>query len=284
MQKQQTFIVNETNKLLDYIINIKKDLSKKKIKQYLKYNMILVNDKIITNANYIVNSNDKITINYNKNINTFPLEILYEDKDIIAINKPSGLLSISNDKEKEITAFKLVREYVKSNNPKTFLFVIHRLDQETSGVLMFAKNEKTKFLFQNNWNNIVKKRLYIAIVEGKIKLSGRFHSFLKENKAGMVYSTKNKEGKEAITDYRVLKEKDNKSILEVNILTGRRNQIRVHLSENSHPIIGDKKYGSKIKSRLMLHAYLLELIDPRTNKLLTIKAKIPKEFEVNFDV
>ena len=150
MQKQQTFIVNETNKLLDYIINIKKDLSKKKIKQYLKYNMILVNDKIITNANYIVNSNDKITINYNKNINTFPLEILYEDKDIIAINKPSGLLSISNDKEKEITAFKLVREYVKSNNPKTFLFVIHRLDQETSGVLMFAKNEKTKFLFQNS--------------------------------------------------------------------------------------------------------------------------------------
>ena len=97
----------------------------------------------------------------------------------------------------------------------------------------------------------------------------------------MVYSTKNKEGKEAITEYKVIEEKNNKSILEVNILTGRRNQIRVHLSENNHPIIGDKKYGSKIKSRLMLHAYILQLTDPRTNKELTIKAEIPKEFEVS---
>ena len=281
MQKQETFISKQETTLINYIKNTKKEQTKKTIKQYLKHKMITVNNKTITNANHIIKNNDKIEINYNKNKTTFPLEILYEDKDIIAINKPCGLLSIANDKEKNITAFKLVREYVRKNNPKTYLFVIHRLDQETSGVLIFAKNEKTKQLFQKNWNNIVKKRLYIELIKGKKKPQERIHTYLKENRAKMVYSTKNKEGKEAITEYKVIEEKNNKSILEVNILTGRRNQIRVHLSENNHPIIGDKKYGSKIKSRLMLHAYILQLTDPRTNKELTIKAEIPKEFEVS---
>ena len=265
--------------LINTISNLKPYLSKKKIKQYLKYNMIEVNNKIITNANYIVKTNDIITIYYERKIiKENDLEILYEDNDIIVINKPSGLLSISNNKEKEITAFKMVRDYVRSINPKTFLFVIHRLDEDTSGVLMFAKNEKTKILFQNNWNNIVKKRIYLAVVEGNITKDGKFHTFLKESKTGMVYSSKDKTGKEAITEYKVLKNKNNKTLLEVNILTGRRNQIRVHFSENKTPILGDKKYGSNIKTRLMLHAKTLELIDPRTNKLLTITKDAPKEF------
>ena len=277
--KQEEIKVKKQDSLINTISNQKSYLSKKKIKQYLKYNMVKVNDKIITNANYNVKENDIITINYEeKTIVYNNLEILYEDKDIIAINKPSGLLSISNDKEKEVTAFKMVREYVRSKNPKTFLFTIHRLDEYTSGVLMFAKNEKTKKLFQDNWNKIVKKRIYIAVVEGKITKKGTIHTFLKENKNGMVYSSKDKTGKEAITEYKVLKNKNNLTLLEVNILTGRRNQIRVHLSENNTPIIGDKKYGSKQKGRLMLHAKTLELIDPRNNKLLTITKDAPKEF------
>ena len=277
--KEEKLIVDIPNTLLDYIFTKKNDLSKKKIKQYIKYNMVSVNNKVITNSSYNLKKDDVVTISYSKKvINDFNLEILYEDKDIIAINKPSGLLSISNSKEKDITAFKMVREYVKSINPKTFLFVIHRLDQETSGVLMFAKNEKTKFLFQNNWNEIVKKRIYFTVVEGQLKDEGVFHTFLKESKSGIVYSSKNNDGKEAITEYRVLKKGNTKSLLEVNILTGRRNQIRVHLSENNNPIIGDKKYGSKVKSRLMLHATKIELIDPRTNKLLKIEASVPQEF------
>ena len=161
---------------------------------------------------------------------------------------------------------------------ETFLFTIHRIDEDTSGVLMFAKSEKIKHLFQDNWNDIVKERLYLAVVEGKIKDSGTFHTYLKESKNGMIYSSKNKDGKEAITKYKVIKRKDNKSLLEVNILTGRRNQIRVHLSENKTPIMGDKKYGSKAKTRLMLHAKKLKLIDPRNNKILEINANIPSEF------
>lgn len=277
--KQEEIKVKKQDSLINTISNQKSYLSKKKIKQYLKYNMVKVNNKTITNANYNVLENDIITINYEEKVIVYNnLEILYEDKDIIAINKPSGLLSISNDKEKEVTAFKMVREYVKSKNPKTFLFTIHRLDEHTSGVLMFAKNEKAKKLFQENWNQIVKKRIYITVVEGKITKTGRFHTFLKENKNGMVYSTKDKTGKEAITEYKVLKNKDNKTLLEVNILTGRRNQIRVHFSENNTPIIGDKKYARKQKGRLMLHAKTLELVDPRNNKLLTITKEAPQEF------
>ena len=278
---EEVFVVKNNDTLINFLSFNKKDLSKKKLKQYIKYNMVKVNNNIITNNNYSLKENDRVLLLYKRKIiDNYNLEILYEDKDIIAINKPSGLLSISNSKEKEITAFSLVRQYVKSINPKTYLFTIHRLDEDTSGVLMFAKNEKTKYLFQDNWNNIVKKRIYIAIVEGNIKKDGIFHTYLKENKLGFVYSTKNNTGKEAITEYKVLKNKDNKTLLEVNILTGRRNQIRVHFSENNTPIIGDKKYGSKIKSRLMLHASKLEFIDPRTNKLMVIEAKIPKEFEI----
>lgn len=277
-KKEQINVVTKDT-LINTILNYKSYLSKKKIKQYLKYNMVEVNNKIMTNANYMVSENDIITIYYERKIiSENNLEILYEDEDIIAINKPSGLLSIANDKEKEITAFKMVREYVRNKNPKTFLFTIHRLDEYTSGVLMFAKNEKTKKLFQDNWNSIVKKRIYIAVVEGTITKDGTFHTFLKESKTGMVYSSSDKTGKEAITEYKVLKNKNNLTLLEVNILTGRRNQIRVHLSENNTPIFGDKKYGSKQKGRLMLHAKTLELIDPRTNKLLTITKDAPQEF------
>lgn len=279
-QNKEKLVVNSNTNLLDFISNTKKDLSKKKIKQYIKYNMIEVNDKTINKNNYNLKPKDIVTIYYNKRlIKNINIDILYEDKDIIVINKPCGLLTISNFKEKELTAFKLVREYVKSNNPKTYLFTIHRLDEDTSGVLMFAKNEKTKKLFQDNWNNIVKKRIYLAQVEGTVPKTGKFHTFLKENKQGFVYSSKDKTGKEAITEYKVVKKFKDKTLVEVNILTGRRNQIRVHFSENKNPIIGDKKYGSRVKSqRMMLHASTLELIDPRTNELLTINAKIPKEF------
>ncbi len=276
----EKLIVKNNITLLDFISLNKQDLSKKKIKQYIKYNMVEVNNKVVTNSNYELKNKDIVTIYYKRRlIDDVNIDILYEDKDIIVINKPCGLLSISNSKEKELTAFKLVREYVRSLNPKVYLFVIHRLDEETSGVLMFAKNEKTKKLFQDNWNDIVKKRIYLAQVEGTIPNEGKFHTYLKENKLGKVYSSKDKTGKEAITLYKVLKKFKDKTLVEVNILTGRRNQIRVHFSENGNPIIGDKKYGSKVKyNRMMLHASKLELIDPRTNKLLTISAKTPKEF------
>lgn len=280
--KKDIFKVTKKNiKLIDFIKEKLNYLSNKKIKQYLKFNMIKVNNKVVNNQNYILEEKDIVEINYTKQtIKDYNIDIIYEDKDIIVINKPSGLLSISNAKEKNNTAFKMVREHVRKENKKTFLFTIHRLDEETSGVLMFAKNEKTKKLFQEDWNNIVKKRIYYAQVEGAIKDSGTFHTYLKENKQGKIYSTNDKiNGKEAITTYQKVKKIKDKTLIKINILTGRRNQIRVHLSENNTPIIGDKKYGSKIKAnRLMLHASILELIDPRTHKIIKFKVALPKEF------
>lgn len=280
--KKQEYIVNEKDILIDSLNKFKSDLSRNKIKSYIKYNMIKVNDNVVNKANYEVNIGDKVTIYYSKTIiPEYDIKILYEDKDIIAIDKPSGLLSISNDKEKDVTAFKMVRNYVRKNNPNTYLFAIHRLDQETSGVLIFGKNEKIRNMLQDKWNDIVKKRGYYALINGKLNSNvGTFKSYLKENKNGMIYSSKNKDGKFAVTNYKVIRSNDKYSLLDINIETGRRNQIRVHLSEHGYPIIGDKKYGSKDKrlGRMGLHAYELSFIDPRNNKILTINSDIPEEF------
>lgn len=280
-ERKQNFIVDKEISLLESIYEFKEEISKKSIKNYIKNKMVKVNDKIITNSSYMLKKNDSVEICYEKRvIPNYDLDILYEDEYLIAINKPCGLLSISNDKEKIVTAYRMVSDYVKSNNKKNFIFVVHRLDQDTSGVLMFCKNEKIRDKMQENWNNIVKKRGYIAIVDGKISGKGTFHSFLTEDKRQFVYSSKNGDGKEAITHYEVIKNNNNYSMLQVFIDTGRRNQIRVHLSEHGYPIVGDKKYGCKSNpiKRLCLHANILEFIHPVSKKIVSIKCDAPNEF------
>lgn len=280
-EKKQSFVVDSEMSLLDAIYKFKKDLSKKSIKNYIKNKMVMVNNMTITNSSYIVNCNDIILISYEKKvIPNYDLDILYEDEYLIAINKPSGLLAIANDKEKEITAYRMVSDYVKTNNKKNFIFVVHRLDQDTSGILLFCKNEKIRDKMQENWNKIVKTRGYIAIVDGKLSGSGTFHSFLMENKKQFVYSSKNGMGKEAITHYNVIKSNNNYSKIQVFIDTGRRNQIRVHFSEHGYPIVGDKKYRCKTNpvKRLCLHANILEFVHPVSKKIISIKCDVPNEF------
>ena len=281
MNKRQDYINQINDTLINSISNFKKDLSKKTIKNYIKNGMVKVNDNVITNSSYQLNSGDKIEISYSKKIiPNFNLDILYEDDYLIAINKPCGLLSISNEKEKEITAYRMVSDYVKANNKNKYIFVLHRLDQDTSGVLVFAKNEKIRDRMQDNWNTIVKKRGYIAIVDGKLSGSDTIHTYLLENRQQFVYSSKNKQGKEAITHYSVIKNNNNYSLVQVFIDTGRRNQIRVHLSEKGFPIVGDKKYKCKSNpiKRLCLHANILEFIHPVTKKLVHIESDIPNDF------
>ena len=178
----------------------------------------------------------------------------------------------------------MVSDYVKSNNKRGFIFVVHRLDQDTSGILMFCKNEKIRDKLQENWNNVVKKRGYIALVDGKINGTGTIRSFLMEDKRQFVYSSKNGIGKEAITHYSVIKNNSNYSMLQVFIDTGRRNQIRVHLSEHGFPIVGDKKYRCKTNpiKRLCLHANILEFIHPVSKKIISIKCEVPDNFNQLF--
>ena len=280
-EKKQSFIAMNEITLLDAIFNFKKDLSKKSIKNYIKNKMVMVNDKVITNSSYILRKDDKVMICYEKRvIPKYDLDILYEDEYLIAINKPCGLLSISNDKEKDITAYRMVSDYVKSSGKYNYIFVVHRLDQDTSGVLMFCKNEKIRDRLQENWNTVVKKRGYIALVDGKLSGNGTIRSFLMEDKRQFVYSSKNGYGKEAITHYDVIKNNSNYSMLQVFIDTGRRNQIRVHLSEKGYPIVGDKKYKCKSNpiKRLCLHANMLEFIHPVSKRIVCIKCDIPSEF------
>ncbi len=268
-------------KILDYLVNNINDMTKKKAKNLLKYKEISVNQKTITNANYMLKKGDMIAIVKNRLKNDF--EIIYEDHNIIVVNKKAGLLTISTENEKINTLYHKVSQYVKSKNKNNNIFIIHRLDRDTSGVVMFAKSEKIKKLYQNNWNDLVIGRYYVAIVEGVLeKKRGIINFKLKENKEGYVYCSK--DGKEAITEYEVIKENKLYSLLKINIKTGRKNQIRVHMKSINHPIIGDKKYGSKKKEkRLYLHANILELKNPITGKMEKYSSKIPKQFNIKIN-
>ena len=191
------YIVEEEKELLNYLIeNIK--INRKKAKAMLTNKSLYINNKVITKYNYVVKKGDNIFINKKSD-----LIIIYEDKEIIVINKPSGLLTVSTEKEKEKTLYHLVSDYVKINNKKNRIFVIHRLDKDTSGIVMFAKSEKIKKLYQDNWNELVKKRKYYAIVDGIIKKDGYIESYLKEDKNYNVYSSNS--GKLAKTEYKVIK-------------------------------------------------------------------------------
>lgn len=277
----EKYIVKENEILIEFLKKMFSNLSKNSVKSLLHNEKVFVNGNMTTKYNYELNAGDVVEIREKiaKNI-----DIIYEDKDIIVINKPSGLLTVATEKEKNKTAYHLVMEYLKKKNKNNRIFIIHRLDKDTSGIIMFAKNERAKHLYQDNWNDIVKKRCYYAVIDGKMEnKEGTIKSYLKEN-GNMVYSVKDRSGKLAITEYKVLKERKNISLLDINLKTGRKNQIRVHMKENKTPILGDLKYGEKSKliNRLALHAYKLELINPVTKKLLTFEVNMPNEFKMLF--
>lgn len=272
-------IVKNNARLLEYLYD-NLDMPKKKIKSYLTHGAIYINNNKVTRYDYELVRGMQIDID-TKNRTSLLFDILYEDDYIIAVNKPSDLLTIATKKEKEKTLYHYVSQYLKRKNKNNKVFIIHRLDKETSGILLFAKDEKTKNLFQKNWNELVKLREYTAVVHGKMpKKSDRLVNKLLETKTNLVYITKREEGRDAITNYQVLKENKNYSLLKIHIETGRKNQIRVQLAHISNPIVGDNKYGSeKSKKRLYLHANKLKFFYPMLKKEITINAKIPDEFQ-----
>ena len=207
------------------------------------------------------------------------LDILYEDKFLIIINKPSNLLTISTEKEKERTLFHYVYDYLKKKNKRNKVFIIHRLDKDTSGIVMFAKDEATKFYMQENWNKV--KRNYVAVVNGKIEnKKGVIKNYLMETKTHLTYSVNDKNGKLAITEYEKILENKKYTMLSLNLKTGRKNQIRVGLADMGNPIVGDKKYGIKKDPirRMALHANYMEFIHPKTKEKITIDIDIPDSF------
>lgn len=211
------------------------------------------------------------------------LTILYEDNEIVVVNKIHGLLTVGTEREKEKTAHFLLNDYVKKGNErsKNRVFIVHRLDRETSGILVFAKNENSKVFLQEQWSDFSKK--YVTVVHGKLKeKEGIVTSYLAENSMFRVYSVADpSKGKLAKTGYKVLKETDKFSLLEIKLFTGRKNQIRVHFSEMEHPVVGDKMYGKTEKGiqRLALHSASLTIIHPFTKKEMTFETEIPPYFK-----
>ncbi len=211
------------------------------------------------------------------------LSILYEDRDILVVDKMSGLLTVGNEKVRENTAYYLLNTYVRKGNQKSRnrVFIVHRLDRDASGIIVFAKNENAKRYLQEEWHGFKKK--YYAVVHGALReKEGVISSYLVENRVHKMYSVDDPEkGKLAKTGFKVLRESKKYSLLEIDLLTGRKNQIRVHFSENNSPVAGDRMYGGKDKgiSRLTLHAASITILHPDTKEKMTFETKIPAYFK-----
>lgn len=278
MKRNEINFISDDNGLLLDILNdgLSNSFKRGKIKSFLEHSQVSINGVVTTKYNYPVQKGDSVSVCLTPSNNIkIPFEVIYEDDYLIAINKPSGLLSVATDSEKENTAFRILKECGKT------VFVVHRLDRDTSGVLLFAKSREVKEKLQKNWDRTL-YREYIAVCEGVFKeKSGRAESYLKESKTHIVYSDKfGKNGKKAITNYEVIKTSKKYSWLRINIETGRKNQIRVAMKDLGHPIAGDKKYGALTNpfKRLGLHASMLKIIHPVTEKVVTFEAKIPRCF------
>ena len=210
------------------------------------------------------------------------LTLLYEDRDVIVIDKPAGLLTMGTERDKSHTAQSKLNDYVRKGNARSRerVYIVHRLDRETSGILIFAKTEQAKRYLQDNWTTTEKR--YLAIVHGRLTpTEGTISSYLVENSAFTVYSTSDaSKGKLSRTAYRTLKEARGFSLLEIDLLTGRKHQIRVHLSEKGHPVVGDNKYGKKGDGYqwLALHAHSIAFTHPVTGKRFSFETEVPEHF------
>ena len=260
------FNIDKECLLIDFLKgNIEK--SKNNIKSFISNGCCFVNDDVVLKANYLLHVGDKLVVVL-KQIRDKQyglINVIYEDKYFIGINKPSGLLSVS-DMKGNVSAYDIVKKNVSGK-----LYVLHRLDRDTSGILLFCRDKSIVDKMQDNWNDVVLKRGYLAVVN-KISGSGTVKSYLYEDKNFNVRSCNDpKKGKLAITDYKVVKSSKNYSLLQIFIHTGRKNQIRVHMNLIGTSILGDKKYGGNKAKRLYLHSNILEFIHPISGDKVLIK-------------
>jgi len=275
MKKEIILNVEEPSELLKFMCAEIKGVPKGKIKSFLEHRQVSVNGIVTTKFNHPVKSGDTVKISTGEGTReTRGIKIVYEDEWIVAVNKPSGLLTVATDREKEKTAYALLSE-----NRRGKLFVVHRLDRDTSGVLLFAKSYEIKEALQEDWNDRILLREYLAVCEGSFESKkGVCKSFIAENSAHIMYSAR--EGKLAVTEYEVLRENAEYSYVKLNLKTGRKNQIRVHMKELGNPVVGDKKYGSTKNpiGRLGLHAVRLGFIHPVSGEELIVKAEPERKF------
>ena len=272
--------------LLSFLISVLKDKSRTTIKSLLAHKQVAINGRAVTQFDTPVHPTDEVSINFSRAFNFFKhpmMRIVYEDPDLIVVDKAAGLLSMGTDTIKEKTAYRILSEYVKRHDMRNRIFIVHRLDRDTSGLMLFAKNPKVQTKLQADWDQAVLERRYVAVVEGTPeKEKGELRSYLAENSAMNVYSTTPDKGKLAITQFFVRKTKGRYTLVDLELLTGRKNQIRVHMQEFGHPVAGDKKYGAKTNPmrRMMLHAAKLRFVHPITKENLVFETSLPAKFKM----
>lgn len=284
--KVTRFKVKEESELLDFLLAKMGGMSRNAAKSLLAHRQVMVNDKITTQFNLPLKANDNIVISNSRgNVElTHPkLKIIFEDQYLIVVEKKEGLLTVSTGKGDETTAFSILKNYVKKSSPQNRIFVVHRIDRETSGIIVFAKTREIQLAMQERWHEVVTRRVYVTLVEGKVeKESDTIITWLTENEKSLKIHSSNVDngGQQAITHYRCIKSNEKLSLLEVELETGRKNQIRVHMQGIGHPITGDKKYGSFSTpiGRMGLHARVLAFIHPMSLEEVKFETPVPRAF------
>ena len=289
--------VNRSDELLPFLL-AKCGTSRNNVKSLLTRGQVLVNGSVVTRHNCQLAKDDEVKISktpckverqkggqpVKNRLQYPPMKIVYEDDDFIAVDKPVGLLSVESDKER-VCAFGWVMEYLRAKDKNARPFVVHRIDKETSGVLLFAKNVKIHSMLKMHWAEKVTLRQYHAVVQGKMaKKEDTLVDYLKENANNLMYVTHDPSGQKAITHYKVLKEREEYSLLAVQIDTGKKNQIRVQMKAQGNPVVGDDKYsdGKGPLGRLGLHASALKFIHPVSGEEISISAPVPSNFRALF--
>lgn len=283
------FKVHRNVELFEFLQEKLPNLSRNNIKGLLTRHQVSLDGAPVSQYNLKLTKEDTIIISNKpilKNKKKIIPNIIFEDNDFIAIDKPSGLLSVASDKEKQKTAYRMVSDYVQQIDKHNRIYVLHRIDEDTSGVLIFCKHEALRDALQDNWDKLVKERKYYAIVDGVMpKQNDTLINYLKQNSLNLMYVSDDKvHGKKCITHYKVMNQIKDYSLLDVKIDSGRKNQIRVQLGATGHFVIGDDKYGEPTNpiKRLGLHSYLVTFTHPYNNKQYTFRAPMPKEFQTLF--
>ncbi len=282
---EPAFTVNEPCELMPFLITQMPHKSRDNVKSYLRNRQVLVDDNPVTSFDHQLVPGQVVTVSRNKILpkKTYRgISILYEDNDLIVIDKHAGVLSVATANREKFTAYSLLYDHVKKNNLDGKIFIVHRLDRETSGLLIFSKSARVQRIFQKSWNEMILERSYVALAEGTVEPpAGEISSYLKESSTRVVYSSKEEgDGRWSVTQYETLKRVPGYTLLKLTLRTGRKNQLRVHLGDIGHPVAGDKKYGAATNplGRLGLHAYILAFRHPATGKEMRFELPVPRKF------
>ena len=289
-QNQYTdFFVREPMELMEFLASKMPQASRTKLKSLLTKRVVFVDNVITTQYDLPLQPGMKVQISRDKHTHEFRsnlLRIVYEDAYLIVVEKREGLLSVGTERERERTASTILNEYLRRQDRRSRVYVVHRLDRDTSGLMMFAKDEKTQHTLRDNWHELVFDRRYVAVVTGEMERDrGTVHSWLTDRTLYVHSSPVDDGGKESVTHYRTIKRTKGLSLVELHLETGRKNQIRVHMQDLGHPVVGDGRYGLEDFNpigRLALHAFKLCFHHPVTGEEMRFETPYPAEFKKLF--